>query len=193
MTVTPTSTKEKSGAQWVSRYPDLKALTDLEDTFEGKVKNFIAALVAAGASHSIGSIKRPEERQYLMYWSYQIARNAADPETVESHPSVAIDWVHRKADGSVDMEKSKQAAEEMVTAYKIKYEPGKTSRHVQCLAVDMNITWTGDLTIKNADGTIVTITSTPKTADNTELHAVGKTYGVIKLVKDPPHWSSDGH
>lgn len=26
-----------------------------------------------------------------------------------------------------------------------------------------------------------------------DLYAVGATYGVQKLVSDPPHWSDDGH
>jgi hypothetical protein len=30
-------------------------------------------------------------------------------------------------------------------------------------------------------------------SDETDLHALGATYGVIKLVSDPPHWSDDGH
>ena len=58
----------------------------------------------------------------------------------------------------------------------------------------MTITWAGTLKIADAAGKIVTITSTPRTgADNAELHAVGKSYGVIKLVADHPHWSDDGH
>jgi hypothetical protein len=49
------------------------------------------------------------------------------------------------------------------------------------------------LKIKNAKGDEVTITTTPRTGnDNKELHAVGATYGVHKLVSDPPHWSHDG-
>jgi hypothetical protein len=38
----------------------------------------------------------------------------------------------------------------------------------------------------------VDITSSPRTGQNGELHAVGQTYNVVKLVSDPPHWSADG-
>jgi hypothetical protein len=31
------------------------------------------------------------------------------------------------------------------------------------------------------------------TALNPVLHKIGASYGVIKLLSDPPHWSSDGH
>lgn len=52
----------------------------------------------------------------------------------------------------------------------------------------------GPLKIADASGKIVTINTTPRTgADNKQLHAVGKTYGVIKLVADHPHWSDNGH
>jgi len=58
----------------------------------------------------------------------------------------------------------------------------------------MTITWTGDLNITDANGQQVNITSTPKNgADNTDLHALGQTYGVTKLVGDRPHWSDTGH
>jgi hypothetical protein len=50
------------------------------------------------------------------------------------------------------------------------------------------------LKIADANNHVVTITSTPRTgADNADLHAVGKTYGVIKLLADHPHWSDNGH
>lgn len=60
--------------------------------------------------------------------------------------------------------------------------------------MDMTIGWPGDLTINGADGTPVTITSTPRSgAGNTSLHSVGAGYHVNKLASDPPHWSDDGH
>lgn len=47
--------------------------------------------------------------------------------------------------------------------------------------------------VNDASGSAITITTTPRTGMNPALHAVGQTYGVIKLVADPPHWSDDGH
>jgi hypothetical protein len=46
----------------------------------------------------------------------------------------------------------------------------------------------------DASKVVVTISSTPRTgAFNTDLHQVGASYGVVKLVTDHPHWSADGH
>ena len=57
----------------------------------------------------------------------------------------------------------------------------------------MDIGWNGDLTLANARGQAVTIDTEPRSGMNPRLHAVGKTYGVMKLASDPPHWSDDGH
>jgi hypothetical protein len=37
------------------------------------------------------------------------------------------------------------------------------------------------------------IASGPRDGSNPELIKVGATFGVMKLVSDPPHWSDDGH
>jgi hypothetical protein len=120
-----------------------------------------------------------------MHWSFCIAREAADPATVGPMDGVDIQWVHPNA---------KAAAELMVRAYGVVFRPVLNTRHTSGLAVDMDITWPGDLTIARADGQSVTIASLPRTgAGNTDLHKVGASYGVIKLLTDAPHWSVDGH
>jgi hypothetical protein len=40
---------------------------------------------------------------------------------------------------------------------------------------------------------MITVTSAPRNGGNASLQQVGQSYGVIKLVSDPPHWSTDGH
>lgn len=63
-------------------------------------------------------------------------------------------------------------AQAMVARYQLAARPSLTSRHIQRKAIDMTITgWTG-------------------TAE--ALYALGATYRVIKRIKDPPHWSTDG-
>lgn len=63
-------------------------------------------------------------------------------------------------------------ARAMVARYGLAYRPSLTSRHIDGRAVDMSIAgWTG-------------------TSD--ELYALGASFGVRKLVSDPPHWSDDG-
>jgi hypothetical protein len=80
----------------------------------------------------------------------------------------------------------------MVANYGIAFQPALTSRHTAGRAIDMTINWEGDLEINKKDGTTVIITTSPRNGNNPELHAVGASYGVFKLVSDPPHWSDDG-
>jgi hypothetical protein len=81
----------------------------------------------------------------------------------------------------------------MVSGYGIQYPAVLVSRHTQKRAVDMTISWNGTLAITDFDGAAHSIASTPRSGSNTELVAVGKSFGVIKLMSDPPHWSDDGH
>ncbi len=186
--------KDASGAAWVARFPTSTSTSDLESTFQGNVESFIAPLQEAGASVSIAATYRPAERAYLMHYSYRIAKKNLDPATVPAMPGVDICWVHRDTAGNLDIAAARAAALQMVNGYGIAYAPALQSRHTQRRAIDMNISWTGDLAIAGASGNDVTITTTPRTgAGNTALHGVGAGYGVHKLVSDPPHWSDDGH
>jgi hypothetical protein len=128
-----------------------------------------------------------------MHYSYLIATKNLDPQTVPAMAGVDICWMYWKANGDPDLAAAKAAASAMVSGYHIDYAPALVSRHTEGNAIDMTISWTGDLTIKNASGTDVTITSTPRDGLNANLQAVGATYGAVKLVSDPPHWSTDGH
>jgi hypothetical protein len=60
------------------------------------------------------------------------------------------------------------------------------SRHTQRRAIDMTITSYANKEVEDADGNSV------KLSDEDDLFKLGKTYGVIKLRNDPPHWSDDG-
>jgi hypothetical protein len=68
--------------------------------------------------------------------------------------------------------------------------------------LDMTIAWTGMLKIRDKGGKEVKITSSPRDGNNkhqtvdhrfsVKNQELRETYGVIKLVSDPPHWSVDG-
>jgi hypothetical protein len=183
-----------SGTPWVSNFPNSTSLDDLVDPFKGNVKKFIAALTAAGATVTVNATLRPKERAYLMHWSYKIAKDNTDPETVPAMAGVDIEWVHKDKDGNKSLAASRLGAKQMVDGFDVVYLPVLTSRHTEGKAVDMDISWTAqELKIKNNAGTVVTIKTGNKDGSNPELHKVGKSYGVIKLVSDPPHWSIDGH
>jgi D-alanyl-D-alanine dipeptidase len=185
--------KTLSSSAWVQKFPNSTSTDDLVDPFKSNAKKFIAALRKSGATVAINATLRPKERVYLMYWSFKIA-GGWDPEKAEEMAGVGIEWVHRDAYGKKDIAASKAAAGTMVAGYGIAYEPAKISRHSAGTAIDMDIAWSaGTFKITDGAGKDVTIKSTPKGGGNTDLHLVGKSYGAIKLVSDPPHWSSDGH
>jgi hypothetical protein len=182
-----------SGPSWVTQFPTSRSVTDLVDPFRTNVTNFLAALAAASATVTISATFRPPQRAYLMYYSFLIGNNSIDPATAPAHDGVDIQWVHLDDSGNPDGVASQQAAAAMAGAYDIVFQPSLTSRHTQALAIDMTISWQGDLTITDANGNASTITSLPRSGANSDLQAIGATYGVIKLATDPPHWSSDGH
>jgi hypothetical protein len=187
------STKDLSGAAWVARFPSSKSVSDLDNDFKSKVEEFQKALTDAGASYDIKATKRPEERAFLMHWSWKIAKAGQDPKQVPSMEGVEIEWWHG------DLAKSKAAAEAMVDGYEIKklgVAPALNSRHREGKAIDLAVTWSGNLKIKQKDGIEKTISTTPRTSENADLIAVGKTYGLIHFnppAKDKNHWSTDGH
>lgn len=183
-----------SGPQWVNQFPESKSTDDLVEPFRDSVNQFLAALQEAGATVTIACTLRPPQRAYLMHYSFGIARQQLDPNTVPAMDGVDIQWVLTDANGSPDLAASKGAAEQMVRGYGIVFPPVLNSRHTQGKAIDMDISWQADLTIADPSGAQVNITSQPRTgAKNTQLQAVGASYGVHKLATDAPHWSTDGH
>jgi hypothetical protein len=176
-----------SGAHWFDYFPTSRSIADLASPFREKVQAFQKALTDAGAQTIIAATYRPRERAYLMHYAARIVRGDIAPGNVPSMSGVDIKWTHYTNAVAV------QAAELMVDAYGIGGNPvALESRHTQRLAIDWNITWEGTLKIKRRDGTVVTIGNPPNGASNAALHSVGASYGVYKLLNDPPHWSSDG-
>ncbi|WP_197715448.1 hypothetical protein [Aquitalea magnusonii] len=156
------------------------------------MSNFISAIKNAGGYVSIAATYRPPERAYLMHWSWMISHEKVKADEVPPMMGVHIEWDHG------DDNKSKRAAAGMVSAYgmgALKIAPALRSRHTERKAIDMNIGWRGTLKIIDANGDEVEIRSSPSSGMNSDLHKVGKSYGVIKFwkgAKDKPHWSTDG-
>jgi hypothetical protein len=183
---------ELSGVAWVTRYPNSQSTSDLDPTFKTAVESFIAAMQTAGATVSINQTRRTPENEYLMYHAYRVGDAGVDPTSVPANADINICWAHRDTSGKVDKAASAAAAHSMVQAWHIVYAPAAASRHGQGLAIDMDISWTGNLAINDSAGKAVNISSTPRDGGNADLQTVGRGYGVIKLASDPPHWSSDG-
>ncbi len=190
--------KEPSGAQWVSRFPGSRDIDDCATPFKEALQSFVDALEEAGAKVRLSATFRPVERAYMMHWAWMIWKGQADPQKIPAKDGVLIKWDHVGDDGIYSKDKSVAAATAMVNGFDIddlKVAPALESEHTKRLAVDMTISWTGDLTIKTADGKSTTIKSDPKSGMNKDLHDVGAGYGVIKYNRrgvDKPHWSSTG-
>ena len=193
------SDAEPSGAAWVARFPTSARVADCAQPFRANVTDFIAALNAAGAAVKVSATLRPPQRAWLMHWCWSIVNGLADPRTVPARGDVDIAWAHVDTQNAYDRDASLAAAQAMVDAYgmqNLKVAPALDSRHIQGLAVDMNIEWTDILHIQIRNGTTVQVAGEPRTGMNPDLRVVGATYGVIKFVggdTDPPHWSDNGH
>lgn len=183
----PASNKTLSGEEWEQQFPTSTSLDDLVPAFATKVTRFIEAMKAAGIRVRTAATYRPKERAYLMHYCCKIASCEISPDKVPPMDGVDIDWVHRDSTGKMDIEASRTAAREMMQAYVIRFPAALESRHTQRRAIDMTLTCFKDKTVKNAAGEDVPICGAA------DLHAVGATYGVFKLLTDPPHWSDDGH
>lgn len=176
-----------SGPEWCIAYPTSVALEDLVEPFQSNVRRMLDSLTAGGARHTIAATRRPAERAYLMHFACMIA-GGADPESVPAMNGVPIDWTH-----GGNIIKAKSAAEAMQRGYRIAYPAALVSRHTQGRAIDMNIIIPPSprelYRFKDGNGQ----THMFGGEDLQALYKFGKTFGVIKLVSDAPHWSDDGH
>ncbi len=186
-----------SGLSWIgwanTNAANSTDIEQLEATFRQNVKDFKAALEAAGATVSVNDTKRSDKRAYLFHWSWKISLDKCKASDATAMAGVDITWDHG------DDAKSKAGAQEMVTGFGLAVPPSSTdapsltSRHIEGKAIDMDITWTGNIKVKNKAGLEVEVAFNANPNANTVLHTIGATYGVIKRTSDAPHWSTDGH
>lgn len=179
-----------SGAEWwranQHKYPNSAEIGELAPAFATAVGNFVRALKTGGANVVVASTRRNRLRAYLMHFSWRVASGEIGGADVPLEPEVRIVWDHGD-DGA-----SRRAAQEMVDLFGIVHTPSLVSNHVLGTAVDMKISWTQPTKVRDARGREVLIDRPRSDAANGDLHAVGATYGVRKLLTDPPHWSANG-
>ena len=173
--------RDLSGPQWVPRFPGSADLAELIEPFRTSASNFLAAIAAAGGGARISATYRPPERAYLMHYSSMLARREIAAKDIPAMTGVNIEWVHPTNAASI------AAAAAMRDGYGIVFPPALVSNHTRRTAIDITITNIVGKTIKDAAGNEIRI---DKLVD---LNPVGKSFGVIKLASDPPHWSIDGH
>lgn len=189
----------KSGLFWVTwaniHAPASKDLEDLVEPFRTNARSFIKALRDAGATVAVTNTLRSPRRAYLFHWCWRVSQGHATAAQADADPMAGIDilWNHG-ADTA-----SKAGALEMATGFGLALPPrstnppSKTTNHGTGRAIDITVTWTGTISVKKADNTIVAVPFNANVNANTALHAVGASYGVNKLTTDAPHWSADGH
>lgn len=183
---------ELSGAAWAQRFAGSTNTKDLASTFRKAVDAFIDAMVGAGIKVRISATYRPVQRSYLMHWCWKIKYKYVKPEDVPAMKGVDIKWTHATSADSL------AAAKQMVRAFDmcdLSTPPALHSLHNDGLAIDMSISWTGTVVVKDADGKLVEVTTAPRSGMNRQLKAIGASYGVKKFMggaKDKPHWSSTG-
>lgn len=184
--------KELSGAKWAQQFPGGTDISDLAGTFRHAVDDFVRAMIEAGIKVKIDATYRPIQRSYLMHWSWRIVNDGIDPATIPPMAGVEIEWQHPTAAGSL------KAANDMVDALSIRRlrtKPALRSQHNFRLAIDMSLSWSGTVSVVDANGDLVHIKALPRTGMNRQLIEVGATYGVRKYVggsRDVPHWSNNG-
>ena len=179
-----------SGAAWwnvnQSKYPNSTSVTDLDAGFKPKVEAFLKALADAGATYTVGSTRRNANLAYLMHYSWKVAKGLIKASAVPKRAGVDIEWDHGNDTAS------RKGAQEMVSKFQMVHIASLTSRHIEGKAIDVTISWSGTLKIKDQQGKLVEIKSAPRNGSNSELQKIGKGYGVVKRTSDPPHWSTDG-
>lgn len=180
-----------SGEAWwhanQAKFPNSARLADLNPPFRDRAIAFIDALKAAGAAVSVTSTLRHPIRAYLMHYSWTVAKGIDSPASVPAKAGCPIVWDHG------NLARSRAGAREMMAKFGMAHIAALRGRHIDGHAVDMNVSWSGTLSIKDATGGTHAIGAPRNGNTNAALHAVGRTYGVHKLLSDPPHWSIDGH
>jgi hypothetical protein len=184
-------TSRLSGATWwranQGKYPNSADIAMLDGGFKPKVDKFLVAMKAAGLKVTVRSTRRSKVRAYLMHYSWKVAKGLVAPDKVPAEAGCDIVWDHGNPAAS------RQGAQQMVDLFGIVFQPSLNSRHIAGLAIDMDIQWSGAVSIRDARGTAVALGAPCEGASNTTLHQVGASYGVIKNVADRPHWSDNGH
>lgn len=180
-----------SGAAWwhanQAKYPNSQSVSDLAKPFRDQATAFIKALKDAGADVKVSATLRHPTRAHLMHYSVRVAQGDIAPNKVPAVPGCTIRWDHG------DLARSKKGAQEMADLFDIAFPASLTSNHIAGRAIDMTIGWNGTLKIKDAAGTVKSIGAPRNGADNSDLHKVGASYKLFKLVSDAPHWSDNGH
>lgn len=180
-----------SGRAWwqanQARFPNSTSIDALEPGFRSNVERFIDSLRDAGASISVSTTRRNATRAALMHYSWKVAYGETAPDDVPAIAGADIEWDHG------DLEASRASAMEMVRLFNMAHIAALRSNHIAGRAIDMTISWKGELVLRRPAPLLTRIASRPTTGQNRELQDLAATtFEVRKLRNDPPHWSYNG-
>ena len=149
---------------WTKHFRADNRIVALNQPFRGKVARFVAALRAAGATVTITNVYRPQPRAYLMHYAWRVAYGRGngryshlDPPAVPKYngsEKVPICWSIPGLNGAYSRQLSIKAARELTTAYGIVAGHGAAypTNHSGRTALDMNISWSGNLRVRGGPG-----------------------------------------
>ena len=114
----------KSGKSWIA-WANIHAknstdLDDLKDPFRTNAKAFIAALEAAGATVTISTTLRSDDRAYLFHWCWLIGLGKIKPSAAKKRTGVDIEWDHGNDAASIT------GAKEMIKGFGLAVPPKST-------------------------------------------------------------------
>ena len=113
-----------------------------------------------------------------MHWCCMVGNTGQDPHSVPPMNGVNIDWAHGGAGGG---QKDDGGISDRFSG-----SPDQPPYPALCHRHDHRLE--GTLKITDLNGQSHSICTGPRNGSNPQLIAVGKTFAVIKLVSDPPHW-----
>ncbi len=180
-----------SGAAWwhtnARKYPIIDKINALQGVFADNVQKFVNALNKAGADVHVSETSHNPARVQLMHYSFKLSRAEIQTKHIPKIEGCDIVWDH----GNEEL--SQAAAKEMAELFTVVKEPSLASLHIPGKASDMMIKWSKPITIIDGHGCEVRIAGPGNGASSAALHKVGASFGVMKLLKDPQHWSINGH
>jgi hypothetical protein len=184
--------KKPSGKDWRSVYPCSASISSLNPAFGSSLNRFLNATGAP--CYIILETWRSEERNWLMYYSWKIAKEGLDPAAVPQNDKIYINWFHEDLNSSVN------AAAEMVKYFKLDVRPGTKNYHVTRNAVDMFVFWSATESspkiIYDYYGNKYPFTKSKSCSEppDANLKKIAASYGVrypgyvIKGTEDVVHW-----
>ena len=175
-----------SGAHWAERaaaFADSRVPADLAPLFAVRAGRFLDALARAGAQVRISATRRDPVRAWLKRNASAVARGLIAPGDVPPEPRAPVIWHHG------DLDRSRTAAAEMAKRFGSEPSCSEGAPHFDGHVISMTVEWSGPIDLIDGHGAVHALDQPRDGTRNTELHVVGRSYGVSKS-SDGADWIS---